>query len=189
MPTDGIEKIERDVISTKHNLVEGRSSLSTVLTQTRILAKKLDVDHQWITNELDGYNFENLAEAIEKLPKYRLVTIEFLDMYNRPIVIDNPTNDKLAENLTRHPLVTPITNFQGVHDGGVIIMRSGTPIELLHMFIEKGWIQQMMGLHELAGVSARISNQQLLVIYDKVKNLTIEFLSELEDKIKDVKLT
>ena len=83
MPTDGIEKIERDVISTKHNLVEGRSSLSTVLTQTRIFAKKLGVDHQWITNELEGYSFENLGESREKIPKYRLVTYEFLDMYNR----------------------------------------------------------------------------------------------------------
>ena len=76
MPTDGIEKIERDVISTKHNLLEGRSSLSTVLTQTRIFAKKLNVDHQWITNELDGYSFKNLKEANEKIPKYRLVTCE-----------------------------------------------------------------------------------------------------------------
>ena len=47
----------------------------------------------------------------------------------------------------------------------------------------------MMSSNELAGVSARVSNQQLLAIYDKVKNHTIEFLSDLEDEIKKVKLT
>ena len=109
--------------------------------------------------------------------------------YNRPIIIDNPTNDTFANNLTSYPLVIPITNFQGVDNGGVIIMRSGTPIQLLHIFIEKGWITHMMGSNELAGVSARVGNQQLLVIYDKVKNLTIEFLSDLEEEIKKVKLT
>ena len=124
MGTEGLEKIERDIISTKHNLVEGRSSLTTVLTQTRIFCKKLNVDHQWITNELEGYNFENMKEAKENIPKYRLVNYEFLDMYNRPIIIDNPKDNDFIKNLTIGPLITPITNFQGVHEGAFETLRS-----------------------------------------------------------------
>jgi len=67
-------------------------------------------------------------------------------------------------------------------------MRDGPPIEILHKFVEKGWIQLMQGSHELAGVSACVNNNQLLNIYDKVKNLTIEQLSELEDEVKKIKL-
>lgn len=183
-----IEKLERDIISTKHNLVEGRSSLSTVLTQTRIFCKKLDVNYEWINNELDGYKYKNLNEANENIPAYRKVTYQFLNMFNNPIIIDNPQNDDFIKNLICGPLVIPITNFQGVHEGGVLIIRDGPPIVILHIFAEKNWIQWTPGSHELAGISARVNNNQLLSIYDKVKNLTIEQLSDLEDEVKKVKL-
>jgi len=112
-----IEKLERDIISIKHNLVEGRSSLTTVLTQTRIFCKKLNVDYEWINNELEGYNYKNLKEDNENIPPYRKVIYQFLYMFNHPIIIDNSQNDDFIKNLISGALITPITNFQGVHEG------------------------------------------------------------------------
>jgi len=184
---EDFEKLEQDIIKTKENLVGKKSSLATVLTQTRIFCKKLKEDYTWITNELEGYTFKNLGEANENIPKYRSVMYEFLDINNQVMILDFSKDTYFRENLLRGPLLIPITNLQGIHEGKVIIMHSGPPIELFNLLISKGMLKSSWGFNDTVGMSVRVSNSQLLTLYETVKNLTIEQLSKLEDKVKTKK--
>jgi len=165
--------------SLKAELSSDQISISTALTQTKIFSQKLEENHEWIKQELEGYNYETRNDASDKLPTYRLLHGRIIDEHNRPIILDK----LLSNSLFPWPIVAPITRIQLSKDDDNVLTVDITDVfeAFKKSFIVTSTVYPMQA-------KLIITNMDVKALLESVKNRLIEFLEKLIDTSKTVAL-
>ena len=98
-------------------LLKSSTSLNDVLFELEQFAseRKLNELKKWVTAELEGYI--GRAKTQDQIPEYRRLSVEWIDLHNQPIII----NDARLSFLRYYRMPHSVRDLQGSIEKGMVI--------------------------------------------------------------------